>query len=479
MLFNSLQFGIFLVIVFALHWALPQRARTPLLLLSSLFFYMCWNPKYVLLILFTILSSYLSGVWIEKGREAGRGEAYGKRFVAFNTLACLAVLFFFKYFNLFSSTLAGFFHREGFFLNVVLPVGISFYTFQTLSYVIDVYRGTIRAERDPLAYACYVSFFPQLVAGPIERSGNLLPQIKSERHFDYDEAVYGLKLMAWGYYKKLVIADALGVYVDRCYENLYAHSGIDLLIVIFFFTLQIYCDFSGYSDIAIGTARLFGIRLMRNFNSPYLALSISEFWKRWHISLSSWFSDYVYTPLVYRGKRKGKTQIKLRMYFSLVTTFLISGFWHGAAWHFAFWGLIHGILQVLEDIFKKPLKKLKKKKAGRFVSWLFVFLLEAGILVFFRAASLQDAMHVFLHMFDGIGSGWHYNHIDLWPTDIAIIVMTLIPLCAFDLLNLKRDVIEWTATWKRPLRYMLYAGILVFILLFREAGVAEFVYFQF
>jgi D-alanyl-lipoteichoic acid acyltransferase DltB (MBOAT superfamily) len=328
-----MAFAIFLPIVFIVYWALPHKCRWLLLLAASYYFYMSWNPKYVFLILFTTVISYSAARLLEI-MESKKKKTW---ILAGTAVLCLGVLFLFKYFNFISESVTDFLslfaiQLNPITLNLILPVGISFYTFQTLSYVIDVYKGDVQAEHHFGYYAVFISFFPQLVAGPIERTGNLLPQIKGEHKFDYDQAAYGLKLMAWGYFKKLAIADVVSVYVDAAYSSLGTCTGFDLLAAIFFFTIQIYCDFSGYSDIAIGTAKLLGIDLMTNFKSPYFSTSIKEFWSRWHISLSTWFRDYVYIPL------GGNRCSKVKRDRNLLITFLTSGLWHGANWTYVVWG---------------------------------------------------------------------------------------------------------------------------------------------
>ena len=296
--FNSFEYAVFLPIVFCLYWLMPHRFRWAFLLLASYYFYMSWNPQYIVLILGTTAISYFAALLIEKCNTVRTK----KMVLAGAVFICLGVLFCFKYFNFMSTSLVELcsflaINLHPITLNVLLPVGISFYTFQTMGYVIDVYRGTVKAERHFGEYAAFISFFPQLVAGPIERTANLLPQIKTVKKFDYDEAAYGLRLMAWGFFKKIVIADNAAIVVDSVYSSLDRCTGFDLIIAVLFFTMQIYCDFSGYSDIAIGTARLLGIKLMTNFKSPYFSGSLKEFWSRWHISLSTWFRDYLYIPL--------------------------------------------------------------------------------------------------------------------------------------------------------------------------------------
>lgn len=333
MLFNSFAFAVFLPIVFVIYWALPHKFRWVLVLAASYYFYASWNAKYIFLILFTTVISYIAARLLEvaNSRKKKRGILIGTVFL------CLGILFFFKYFNFFIESVTAFLSLFSIqvspvLLDILLPVGISFYTFQTLSYVIDVYKGNAPAEHHFGYYAAYISFFPQLVAGPIERTGNLLPQIKEEHKFDYYQATYGLKLMAWGYFKKVVIADTLSQYVSIVYDSPLEFHGFALILASVFFSIQIYCDFSGYSDIAVGTARLLGINLMTNFKSPYFSQSVKEFWSRWHISLSTWFRDYVYIPM--GGNRVGKAHY----IFNLLTTFLVSGLWHGANWTFLLWG---------------------------------------------------------------------------------------------------------------------------------------------
>lgn len=343
MLFNSMAYAVFLPIVFVMYWAFPHRLRWPLLLAASYYFYMSWNAKYIVLIFFTTLVSYMAARMLE--RCGGKRQ---KQWVLFGAVVlCLGVLVIFKYAgflldNFYAALTAFGLHPHPVTLNLMLPVGISFYTFQTLSYVIDVYRGEIPAEKHFGIYATFVSFFPQLVAGPIERTSNLLPQIRSEHFFDADKALYGAKQMLWGFFKKLVIADNLAPFVDRVYADVGSYYGVDFAVVIVFFSIQIYCDFSGYSDIAVGTAKLLGIDLMTNFKSPYLSASIREFWSRWHISLSTWFRDYVYIPL------GGNRCSKLRHKANLLVTFLLSGLWHGASWNFVAWGGMHGIAQIVQ-----------------------------------------------------------------------------------------------------------------------------------
>ena len=333
MLFNSLQFFIFfpivcLIILFSTYVVKKNIINQIILLAASLYFYMCWKPAYLLLILVSIFITYMSGLYMEN-----KSDKIKKIILSVALISNLGILFFFKYAGFIVRTIDNLLHinqSNNFFDSILLPVGISFYTFQALGYSIDVYRGTIKAERNFITYALFVTFFPQLVAGPIERSKNLLPQFKVNHEFDYNRVTDGLKLAAWGMFKKVVIADKLALYVNMIYSDINAHSSIAIALATFFFTFQILCDFSGYTDIAIGTAQVLGFKLMSNFRRPYFAKNIVDFWRRWHISLSSWFKDYVYIPL--GGNRAGK----LRHYFNILITFLISGLWHGAGWNFVF-----------------------------------------------------------------------------------------------------------------------------------------------
>lgn len=480
MLFNSFAFAVFLPIVFILYWVLPHKMRWILMLAASYYFYMSWNAKYVFLILFTTIISYAAAILLEK-TERLRNK---KWILVGTTVACLGVLFFFKYFNFVSESVTAVFRlfaiqMNPVLLNLLLPVGISFYTFQTLSYVIDVYKGDVKAEHHFGYYAAFISFFPQLVAGPIERTNNLLPQIKAEHKFDYDQATYGLKLMAWGYFKKIVIADTLSQFVSKVYDAPQGFSGFALVLATVFFTLQIYCDFSGYSDIAIGTAKLLGINLMTNFKSPYFSQSIKEFWSRWHISLSTWFRDYVYIPL--GGSRVGK----IRHAVNLLITFLVSGLWHGANWTFVIWGGIHGLGQVIENAIV-PKNKLKEKSKGGawIIRVLFVFAFASFAWIFFVSNSLGDAGYVIKHAFDGITTPVAYLKngfvdIGLGKMRFLVVLFEVFLLGIYDYISLKYDCINEISKKPVLVRYFVYLSILFIILYFKASVQAEFVYFQF
>ena len=356
MTFNSGGFLIFYPIALLLYFLLPKKLSRYSLLFMSCIFYLAWDVSLIWLIFFTTAVSYISSHIIERTNKRGV-----KRFcIVITLLACLGVLFFFKYYNFLAETL-GWALKEingttyDFTLNLVLPVGISFYTFQTLSYVIDVYRGEEKAERNFATFALYVTFFPQLVAGPIERPGNLLPQLREKNKLTSDNARVGLSKMAVGFFKKIVVADILAEFVNAVYNDAANATGPALVIATVFFGFQIYCDFSGYTDIAIGCARVMGIKLMKNFDRPYKALSIKEFWARWHISLSTWFRDYLYFPL--GGSRCSKP----RHMFNLFMVFFVSGLWHGANWTFVIWGLLHAFYRIVGELTYKPRKNLYAK----------------------------------------------------------------------------------------------------------------------
>ena len=409
-----------------------------------------------------------------------------KRILAGTLAACLGVLFVFKYFNFFSETLASAASLFGtavhpVTLKLLLPVGISFYTFQTLGYVIDVYRGDVKAEHHFGIYATFISFFPQLVAGPIERTKNLLPQIKAEHRFHYDRAMFGAKLMLWGYFKKLVIADNLSYYMDRIFNDAGSYRGFAFVLATLFFTLQIYCDFSGYSDIARGTANLLDIELMDNFKSPYFAVSIRDFWSRWHISLSTWFRDYVYIPL------GGNRVPRIRKHINLMITFLVSGLWHGANWTFVLWGGVHGAAQVLENVFSMR-GSGKKGRLETMLRTAVVFMFVAFAWIFFRARNMEDIAHIFCCLFEGIGDPVHYlwrgfADIDMYKETLAAYcVVVFLPLFLFDFVSAKtgKNAILLLSEKPKGFQWAVFVLLAYMIVLFAPKGVAEdFVYFQF
>lgn len=391
--FNSWQFLIFLPIVVLLYWILPKKFRWVMLLIASYIFYMCWNPWLIFLIIFTTGVSFIAGLLMEKYNS----KKIKKACMIVTIVCCLGVLFFFKYFLFLVNSVISLVNLSGknvaeFSLDLILPIGISFYTFQTLSYVIDVYRGRIKAERHFGYYALFVTFFPQLVAGPIERPENLIPQLKQDRKFDKKDFGDGLRIALVGFFKKVVIADGVATIVNSVYNDIGAATGLTVIVATVLFAIQIYCDFSGYTDIAIGVARMMGIKLCDNFNQPYLATSIRDFWRRWHISLTSWFTDYVYIPL---GGNRCKAW---RWAINVMIVFLLSGLWHGASWTFIVWGGIHGVYQIIGKLKNAGLKKLESNGKIHIVDnaamqWIrrgITFALVCFAWIFFRANSLSD-----------------------------------------------------------------------------------------
>ena len=405
MLFNSIEFLIFFPLVTGFYFVIPHHWRWALLLMASCVFYMCFIPAYILILFFLIIIDYFMGIYIETSSGARR-----RMFLIVSILSTCLVLFVFKYFNFFSSSFSELAQFWGFnypakVLGLVLPIGLSFHTFQSLSYVIEVYRGHQKAERHFGIYALYVMFYPQLVAGPIERPQNLLHQFREKHYFDYDRVTDGLKLMAWGMFKKVVIANRLAIFVNQVYGAPMTYHGPAFVIATVFFAFQIYCDFSGYSDIAIGAAQVMGFKLMDNFNRPYFSKSVAEFWKRWHISLSSWFRDYLYISL------GGNRCVKWRWQFNLFITFLVSGLWHGANWTYIIWGALNGfylIFGIWTSEFKNGIIESlgldKHQRVLKLVQVTITFSLICFAWIFFRANNIQDAYYIASHLFHGWGA---------------------------------------------------------------------------
>ena len=482
MLFNSLQFAVFLPIVFLLYWLVCDRLidrskhqltlQNTLIVVASYVFYGWWDWRFLLLIAFTSFCSWGSGLLIGKNR----GTRKAKHWMWANIVLNLGILCLFKYYDFFVAEFARLFHiaTEGLLLKVILPVGISFYTFQALSYSIDVNRGKIEPTRDVVAFFAFISFFPQLVAGPIERATNLLPQFQKKREFDYDAAVDGMRQILWGLFKKVVVADNCAVYVNQVFANSGSHSGGTLLLAAVFFTFQIYGDFSGYSDIAIGTAKLFGIRLMRNFNVPYFSRDIAEFWRRWHISLTTWFRDYVYIPL--GGSRVSKAKI-VRNTFVI---FLLSGFWHGANWTFIVWGAYHALLFLPLILTGKNRKYTNQIAEGRYLpslkeagQMLLTFILAVLGWIVFRSESIGQAWEVIL----GIMSSSLFTA-PMVVVGFKKIIFVIVVLLVVEWLNRSKEhglSIESLPLWVRIVS--CYALILMILEL--GGNSQSFIYFQF
>ena len=470
MLFNSFEFLGFYTLVFVLFYVLSGKYRWVMLLIASYFFYMAWEPSYILLIMVSTTVDYFISNQITKPLKNK------KRLLVTSLTINLGLLFFFKYFNFFSETVNSALSSIGIIYQpilseVLLPVGISFYTFQTLSYTIDVYRGIIRPEKNFGKFALYVSFFPQLVAGPIERAKNLLPQILNERtKLTYDNFVIGFSQMLFGLFKKVVVADTLAIYVNSVYNNYELHSGSTLLLATYFFAFQIYCDFSGYSDIAIGVARMLGFRFMENFNMPYFSKSVTEFWRRWHISLSSWLRDYLYISL--GGNRVGRFAI----YRNLMITMLLGGLWHGASWNFVIWGGLNGIYLVFEKLLGihnwRPRARLLSVTCG-----VITFNLIAITWVFFRSETLNQANYILHKIVGELG--------DLTLTLVNLNVLTnaifgIIVLLLTELMILRKFSFENMVESKRS-KTLVFLNSLMFVLIvsFGISDGSQFIYFQF
>jgi alginate O-acetyltransferase complex protein AlgI len=481
MLFNSLQFLFFFPVVIAAYFILHPRFRWILLLAASYYFYMCWDYRYIVLIVFSTIIDYTTGILIFKTQSRN----VKKIFLYLSLSTNLGLLFFFKYFNFFSNNINVAFEKFNIFSNVpvydyLLPVGISFYTFQTLSYTIDIYRGVQKPEYHFGRFALFVSFFPQLVAGPIERSVNLLPQFRESFSFDYLRIRDGLLLMCWGFFKKVVIADRLAEYVNMVYNNPEMHGGVQNLMATLFFSFQIYCDFSGYSDIAIGTALIMGYRLMLNFRRPYLAASIHEFWQRWHISLSTWFRDYVYIPL------GGSRVAKWRWQLNLFITFAVSGLWHGAEWTFIIWGALHGFYLTFSIWTKKwqlgfndVTGLSKNKNLLRFLQALTTFVLVYISWIFFRAKDTSDAFLIISNIFN---PAFYDGAINLFrfPVDMSIALVSIFILLTVEVLEEKYNLYRRIRLSKySSLKWFILFLIIFCIVVLGIWDEVDFLYFQF
>ncbi len=481
MLFNSITFAAFLLAAFILYHIVPVRFRWVFLLAASYAFYMNLHAAYGLLLLFTTVLTYLMALALDRTPDKAK-----KRLCLLGGVwPLVGILLVFKLGMPVIDRLnalidAGRLSLQPLTLKILLPAGVSFYFFQSLGYLIDVYKGKIHAERHFGYYALFVSFFPQLLAGPIGRADALLPQLKKERRFDYRSVTYGLKLMAWGYFKKLVIADVFAVTVNKVYDNAHSYVGLVFIIVTVMFAVEIYCDFSGYSDIAIGCARLFGIELAANFKSPYLSFSIKEFWSRWHISLSTWFRDYVYIPL------GGNRVPKWRNCLNLLLTFLVSGFWHGSSLTYILWGAIHGLLQIAENfIYPKKKRGVPVIRKKHWWQLPLTFILLCFTWIFFRADTIQDAFWIISRLFWDIGRPVNYLKTAVICLDMPYVSMFGMLLSAavlflYDLISLKQDVIGLVSRQRGIARWSVYVLLLVVIALFSYKGIAtEFIYFQF
>lgn len=505
MLFNSIEFLLFFPTVVVLYFLIASQYRWVLLLVASYYFYMAWKPAYILLIVVSTIIDY----WCSRRMGELPDKQQRKPYLYVSLAANLGILFTFKYFDFFNQSLGAVSEALGLGYvpaswELILPMGISFYTFQTMSYSIDVYHGKLAPEKHFGKFALFVTFFPQLVAGPIERATHLLPQFHQKFDFNYYRITSGLRQMGWGMFKKVVIADRLSVLVNAVYNQPGDFEGFFLALATVFFAFQIYCDFSGYSDIAIGAARVLGFDLMRNFRTPYFAKTISEFWRRWHISLSTWFRDYVYIPL------GGSRTVKWRWYYNLFITFAISGLWHGANWTFVIWGALHGFY-LIASIWAQPIKTWVNRitrldQAPLVMKWvdvLVVFVLVNLAWVFFRANSASDAFYILTHFLDGKSADFtlfaqEMLNLVRGQADLGAKLMAasganlglslfefLIAIAAIGFLVLTEWAYSRTNLPKlveqSPLlvRWSIYYAMVYGILLFRYVGINEFIYFQF
>ncbi|MCD4712278.1 MAG: MBOAT family protein [Clostridiales bacterium] len=490
MLFNSFSFLLFFPIVTLIYFLVPHKIRYLWLLGASYFFYMSWNPKYALLIATSTVITYLSGLLIDSTKSRFKRKLW----VGLSFASNLAILFFFKYFDFAVGNLGRVMASMGIefmqpTFDVILPVGISFYTFQALSYTMDVYRREIFVEKNIAKYALFVSFFPQLVAGPIERSKNLLVQIEARHYFDYDRVKSGLLIMLWGLFLKLVIADRVAILVNQVYGDYAQYAGLQLVIATLLFGIQIYCDFGSYSYIAIGSAQVMGFTLMENFKQPYFARSITEFCQRWHISLSTWFRDYLYIPL--GGNRKGK----FRKYINIMIVFIVSGLWHGASWNFVIWGALHGIFQVI-GLITSPFKAKVADRLGvdrinfsyQLGQGIITFILVNFAWIFFRAPNFTAARGII----DRIlleWNPWIFSDGSLYELGLSRANLTVAMIGIFIMIGTsiaKRKGFEIRATLARQgllFRWSVYFALIFTIIIFGIYGPgyseSQFLYFQF
>ncbi len=491
MVFNSLQFLIFFPVVILVFYLIPHKLKKFWLLIASYFFYMCWNARYALLLFSSTLITYLSGILIGRFRDDERKK---KLIVALSFITNLGVLFFFKYYNFAAGSVEGLFGAFKVAVNIpradiILPVGISFYTFQALSYTMDVYRGDIYSEKDFFTYALYVSFFPQLVAGPIERSRNLLKQLSLFMKFDAARAVDGVMVMLWGYFLKVVLADRIAVFVDRVYGDLDLYGGWFVVAATVLFAVQIYCDFAGYSTIAVGAARILGIEIMENFNAPYLSQTTGEFWRNWHISLTSWFKDYLYIPL--GGSRKGK----IRKYINKLIVFLVSGLWHGAEFSFVLWGGLNGLYQVLGEMLMPARDRvvknfhLNRNSIGhRIAGMVLTFVMVDFAWIFFRASTIGEAFKAIKSMFT-LHNPWvlfdgSLYELGLSQTEFHFMIAMILLLLWADIQKRKGIVIRKVILRQDPwCRVLVISAAVAAILIFGIWGTGydatSFIYFQF
>ena len=481
MLFNSFSFLLFFPIVTAVYFLLPHRARWAWLLAASCFFYMFFKPIYILILFFTIIIDYFAGILLENEKDPKRK----KWWLIMSLIANIGVLAIFKYYNFFNTNISWFCSTFGTtnhipYLNILLPIGLSFHTFQAMSYTIEVYRGNQKAERHFGIYALYVMFYPQLVAGPIERPQNMIHQFYEKHYFKYQQVVEGLRMMLWGMFKKVVIADRLAVFVNTVYDHPKDYHGFQTILATIFFSFQIFCDFSGYSDIAIGSAQVMGFKLMVNFNRPYFSKSIAEFWKRWHISLSTWFRDYLYISL------GGNRVSKARSYFNQFFVFLVSGLWHGANWTYVIWGSLHGSFLIVGRLTHNLRAKAGHKLGlgqlpllNKFIQVSTTFVLAAFAWIFFRAASFGDAATIIKNSAKISKSqlGLYMLGTDSYNFILCFVFIAFMEMIHYTMRN--GDVNYLMNKMTMPARWVVYVIFMLLIINFGVFGNNQFIYFQF
>jgi alginate O-acetyltransferase complex protein AlgI len=503
MFFNSIDFLIFFILFLPVYFSVPHKGKWLVLLTASYFFYGYWNPGYLLFLVIPTVFVYAAA----RGIDTAGKKLQKRLFLLLGLLSGLTLLVVFKYSDFVGSSLhflLGIFKKNVSHynpLNLILPIGISFYSFKLASYIIDVYNEKLKPEKHFGHFSLYASFFPQILAGPIDRAVNLIPELKKKICFDYQRVTSGLKLVLWGFFKKIVIADHLAVTVNRVYNNVNSYEGLPLLAAAFFYSIQIYCDFSGYSDIAIGIARILGFKSMDNFDSPYFSKDIKQFWNKWHISLSTWLRDYLFLPIAYATMRKipASTLVKVKVetwgyIVGMFITMFLGGLWHGASWTFVLWGVIHGLYLIAshttKKIRKKIVKNIKLNKAPRLHRWIKIFItfnMVSLAWIFFRAKTIPDAFYVVSHLFTNIGKQLASANVldvvkhtlQLNEVDLSIILLSILLLCIVDFIEIKRDIIETIARKPLLLRWTLYCTVIFFILWFGEFKQVKFIYFQF
>lgn len=482
MIFTSIVFGLFFLVVALLFYTLPFKLRWIWLLLTGIFFYMYSNPAYILIAAFIILITWYAGIQIEKTTS----DKKARQFYLLAIVANITVLVFFKYTNFFTNTAFDLinFTRQKLFhsnitlsnsliINVLAPLGISYITFQAIGYLVEIKKGNHPAEKNPGYFATFLLFFPKIVAGPVERAHHFLPQLKQNKPFDYDNISGGLKKILWGLFKKLVIADRLSIYVSAVLDNAGHHTGLSIFIAVVFYVFQMYADFSGYTDMALGFAKILGFDLMKNFNRPLLAISVTEFWRKWHISLSSWFADYFYNPIAISKRDWGKWSVV----YASFTTFIVLGFWHGANWTFIIFGALQGLILTIEFFTRKTRKSIRKKIPGFLNIMLgnaFTFLYFAFSLIFFRAASVSDSFVIIKRMFlKG----------PLFIENATMIVFSFLAIFFLAAVEIKTEYYDTLFTFSNNKNWIVrncyYCFLLMLILIAGVFDGGQFIYFQF